>query len=55
MQCKKPYANGQKVQELVGNKLTYFFKNGKVKAEGTLENELMEGEWNRSVVASWKF
>ncbi|GAB6155380.1 hypothetical protein JCM17380_41310 [Desulfosporosinus burensis] len=25
--------------------LTYFFKNGKVKAEGTFENELMIGEW----------
>ena len=31
---KKNYTNGQKVQELKGNRLTYFFKNGKVKAEG---------------------
>jgi len=41
----KQYANGQKVYELVGNKLTYYFKNGKVKAEGIYENDLMEGEW----------
>ena len=42
---KKDYSNGQKVQELNGNKLTYFFKNGKVKAEGPLINGKMEGEW----------
>lgn len=42
---KKIYTNGQKVYELVGNKLTYFFKNGKIKAEGPFENNLMEGEW----------
>lgn len=42
---KKDYSNGQKVQELNGNKLTYFFKNGKVKAEGLLINDKMEGEW----------
>jgi hypothetical protein len=38
---KKTYSNGQKVQELKGNRLTYFFKNGKVKAEGIFENNLM--------------
>jgi antitoxin component YwqK of YwqJK toxin-antitoxin module len=42
---KKYYTNGQKIYELVGNKITYFYKNGKVKAEGIFENELMEGEW----------
>lgn len=42
---KKLYANGQKTHELIGQKLTYFFKNGNVKAEGTYENELMKGEW----------
>jgi antitoxin component YwqK of YwqJK toxin-antitoxin module len=42
---KKDYSNGQKVQELNGNKLTYFFKNGKVKAEGPFINGKMEGEW----------
>lgn len=39
------YANGQKTYELVGNKLTYFFKNGKIKAEGIFANDQMEGEW----------
>jgi antitoxin component YwqK of YwqJK toxin-antitoxin module len=28
------------------NKMTYYFKNGKVKADGFYENDLMEGEWN---------
>lgn len=42
---KKSYTNGQKSLELIGNKLTYFFKNGKVKAEGRYENDQMEGEW----------
>lgn len=42
---KKNYTNGQKSLELIGNKLTYFFKNGKVKAEGLYENDQMEGEW----------
>ena len=39
------YANGQKTYELVGNRMSYFFKNGKVKAEGNYEDGLMEGEW----------
>ena len=42
---KKNYSNGQKVQELKGNRLTYFFKNGKVKVEGFFENNLMEDKW----------
>lgn len=42
---KKFYANGQKSHEFNGNKLTYFFKNGKVKAEGIFEDGKMEGEW----------
>jgi antitoxin component YwqK of YwqJK toxin-antitoxin module len=45
MENKTNYSNGQKVRELNGNKLTYFFKNGKVKAEGLLLNDKMEGEW----------
>ena len=45
MISKKNYSNGQKVHELTGNKLTYFFKNAKVKAEGFLIKEKMEGEW----------
>ena len=44
----KQYANGQKTYELVENKLTYYFMNGKVKAEGIYENDLMEGEWKFS-------
>jgi antitoxin component YwqK of YwqJK toxin-antitoxin module len=42
---KKAYSNGQKAQELNRNKLTFFFKNGNVKAEGLLINKKMEGEW----------
>jgi len=42
---KKNYANGQKVYELINNKLTYFFKDGKIKAFGTFINDQMEGEW----------
>ena len=45
MISKKYYSNGQKAQELTGGKLTYFFKNGKVKAEGFLIKDKMEGEW----------
>jgi antitoxin component YwqK of YwqJK toxin-antitoxin module len=45
MQDKKVYANGQKMHELQGNQLTYFYKSGKVKAKGTFENRLIEGEW----------
>ena len=41
----KEYKNGQKTYELVGNRMTYYFKNGKVKAEGIYENNLMEVEW----------
>jgi antitoxin component YwqK of YwqJK toxin-antitoxin module len=42
---KKFYANGQKIHELKGDRLTYYFKNGKVKAEGPYPDEKMEGEW----------
>lgn len=45
MQNNEFYKNGQKVHQLTDDKLTYFFKNGKVKAEGTFKNELMEDEW----------
>jgi antitoxin component YwqK of YwqJK toxin-antitoxin module len=45
MMKNKQYVNGQKTYELVGNKLTYFFKDGKVKAEGVAINDLMQGEW----------
>ncbi|GAA4422776.1 hypothetical protein GCM10023188_00760 [Pontibacter saemangeumensis] len=45
MLTKKTYANGQKAHELEGTRLTYFFKNGKVKAEGDFDDDNMEGEW----------
>jgi len=45
MPDKKNYANGQKVCELTGDRLTFFFKTGVVKAEGSFINDSMEGEW----------
>ena len=42
---KQHYANGQKVYELIGDILTYFYRNGKIKAEGLFVDNLMEGEW----------
>ncbi|NOU47106.1 MAG: hypothetical protein HOO86_08595 [Bacteroidales bacterium] len=42
---KKEYANGHKVNDLNTNKLFYFFRNGKVKAEGLFENNLIGGKW----------
>ncbi|MEX2483876.1 MAG: hypothetical protein WED10_04935 [Brumimicrobium sp.] len=45
MMKKKEYTNGQKTYKLDGNKLTYFFKNGRIKAEGISEDGVMQGEW----------
>lgn len=45
MQQEEFYANGQKVHELTGNRLVYYFKDGTVKAEGGFENGEMTGEW----------
>jgi antitoxin component YwqK of YwqJK toxin-antitoxin module len=45
MMKNKEYANGQKTFEQTGDKLTCFFKNGKIKAEGFSINEIMEAEW----------
>lgn len=45
MLSKKTYTNGQKVYELDGDILTFFFKTGKIKAKGLYTNEKMEGEW----------
>ncbi len=42
---KKNYANGQDVYKQEENKLTYYYKNGQVKAEGPYENDKMEREW----------
>lgn len=45
MMNKKQYANGQKTYEQKGDILTYFFKDGKVKAKGHSVNGVMQGEW----------
>jgi antitoxin component YwqK of YwqJK toxin-antitoxin module len=45
MMKNKHYVNGQKTYEQVGDKLTHFFKNGKIKAKGVSTTEIMEGEW----------
>lgn len=45
MMNKKQYVNGQKTYEQVGDKLIYFFKDGKIKAEGISIKGLMQGEW----------
>ncbi|MDR1055217.1 MAG: hypothetical protein LBL90_05210 [Prevotellaceae bacterium] len=42
---KDTYANRQKIYILEGTKLTFFFKDGKLKAEGSYENDMMQGEW----------
>jgi len=42
---KKLYTNGQPVYAMTGDKLTYFYKNGNIKAQGPFINNLMEGEW----------
>lgn len=42
---KKLYANGQAIYELSDDKLTYYYKNGMIKAEGPFINNMMEGEW----------
>ncbi len=41
----KTYSNGQNTHEQSGDQLTYYFKNGKIKAKGQSIHELMEGEW----------
>lgn len=45
MMKQKQYANGQKSYEQNGDTLTYFFKNGEVKAFGKSVNDKMQGEW----------
>ena len=42
---RSEYANGQKVFEQEGDILTYFYKNGKIKARGISINGKMQGEW----------
>lgn len=45
MMKNKEYSNGQKTFEQTREELTYFFKNGKIKAKGISINGIMEGEW----------
>ena len=45
MMNKKLYTNEQKTFEQVGDTLTYFFKDGKIKAKGISINGVMQGEW----------
>lgn len=39
------YKNGQKIYEQIGNELSYYFKDGKIKAKGNFLNKKMEGTW----------
>jgi len=45
MQDKSHYTNGQKIFEQKGDVLTYFYKNGRIKAQGISINASMQGEW----------
>lgn len=45
MQHKTNYKNGQEIWRQKGNILTYFFKDGTLKAKGKFIDGLMEGEW----------
>lgn len=45
MQSKTHYKNGQEIFKQKGNILTYFFKDGTVKAKGKSMNGVMEGKW----------
>jgi antitoxin component YwqK of YwqJK toxin-antitoxin module len=42
---KVKYSNGQKIHSLESNILTYYFKNGTIKAVGNYVDDQMEGEW----------
>jgi antitoxin component YwqK of YwqJK toxin-antitoxin module len=39
------YSNGRKTFEFSGEKLTWFFKTGIIKAEGLFISGQMDGEW----------
>lgn len=41
----KKYKNGNDVYQIKDNILTYYFKDGTVKAKGHFIDNLMEGEW----------
>ncbi|MDL2277861.1 hypothetical protein LJC57_04635 [Parabacteroides sp. OttesenSCG-928-G07] len=42
---KTHYVNGQRIWELNGSCLTYFYKSGKIKAKGDYINGQMQGKW----------
>jgi len=42
---KQIYANGQKVYDLKDTKLTYYFKNGALKAHGEYVKNKRQGIW----------
>lgn len=45
MQNKTHYKNGQEIYSQKGNILSYFFKDGTLKAKGKSINNTMEGKW----------
>ena len=45
MNEKEFYKNGQRISELKGDILTYFFDTGDIKATGKYIDGSMEGEW----------
>lgn len=45
MHDKPYYTNGQAVYKNENNWMTYYYKSGKIKADGPFENDQMEGEW----------
>ena len=42
---KDTYVNGQKSYEVKGDILTFYYKDGSVRAEGGYENGKMQGKW----------
>jgi antitoxin component YwqK of YwqJK toxin-antitoxin module len=50
------YKNGQVITEKNGDELTYYFKDGKVKAQGKYIDGNMEGTWifNRATGELWQ-
>lgn len=52
---KKLYANGQKAYEQKGGTLTYFYKNGLMRAKGKSIDGKMQGKWtfNRESGKLW--
>lgn len=42
---KNTFANGQKAYELKDNILTFYLRDGKIKAFGPYENGMMQGKW----------